>query len=113
MRHFRAEGLPFMIAWTRTLHALPRGGYFDATERCAPHEVTQCAACAQIPFLVASERKRWTEALVWSRPAWQASYEGRSLGEVLAEENAARQRAAQSPRSRRVTAAERGLELVA
>jgi hypothetical protein len=58
----RRQGLPFMAAWTHALHSLPRG---------------------TSPAIV-SERKAWVRELKWSRPAWQAYYEGRELADFLA-----------------------------
>lgn len=62
LAHYRAEGLPFMVAWTRTLQAIPRG--------------TNVAVIRQ--------RREWVEILKWGRPAWQAAYDGLTLGELLA-----------------------------
>lgn len=51
-----------MAAWSRTLHALPRGTNDN----------------------VARQRAEWVDILKWSRPAWQAAYEGSSVELVLA-----------------------------
>lgn len=75
LTHFRHEGLPFMVAWTRTLQAIPRG--------------TNVA--------VVRQRREWVDALKWSRPAWQAAYEREQLAAVLELEAARRQTPAPGP----------------
>ena len=81
---FRREGLPFSEAWVRMMHALPRGARLE----------------------VRAERREWVAILRWSKPAWRAAYEGRDLADILAEEEAARERYAASRRAPRATPAD-------
>lgn len=70
LSHYRLQGLSFIEAWSRCLHAIPRGA-----EGGQIHQP-----------VVANERQEWVEALRWSRPAWQAAYERRPVDEVLAQD---------------------------
>lgn len=62
LAEYRAQGLPFVTAWMRTLQSIDRGSN----------------------AAVVVQRREWIAELRWSRPAWEAAYRGVPLEQVLA-----------------------------